>query len=102
MGLMSSLRAFFATEQRGTAFPPRPSFVDDSWPFVNFGGNTYPLGLNQTLQGNRETISGDFVGLVQGAYQRNGIVFACELARMSLFSEARFIHDRRAALRYHG
>lgn len=39
---------------------------------------------------NEEGISSDFVGLVQGAYKRNAIVFACEMTRMALFSEARF------------
>lgn len=62
------------------------------WPFVNFGGVTYPLGLNQTLLGKREEIGRDYAGLVQGAYFANGIVYACMLARASLFSEARFVY----------
>jgi hypothetical protein len=37
-----------------------------------------------------EGIGSDFAGLVNGAYKANGIVFACELTRMALFSEARF------------
>lgn len=39
---------------------------------------------------NEEGISADFVGLVQGAYKSNSVVFACEMTRMALFSEARF------------
>lgn len=52
-------------------------------------GNTY-MGLNQTLTGRLESIGSDFVGLVQGGYKSNGVVFACELARLMVFSEARF------------
>jgi len=87
MGMIDRLRSVF--------IPPAPPMVDNSWPFVNFGGNTYSLGLNQTLQGKVEPIGSDFAGLVQGAYQRNGIVFACMLARRSLFSEARFMYRQR-------
>jgi len=39
---------------------------------------------------NEEGITSDFVGLVQGAYKANAIVYACEMTRISLFSEARF------------
>jgi hypothetical protein len=39
---------------------------------------------------NEEGITSDFIGLVQGAYKSNAIVFACEMTRMALFSEARF------------
>ena len=49
----------------------------------------YPL-LNTTWSSTKETIEGDFQGLVRSAYQSNGIVFACLLTRMMLFSEARF------------
>lgn len=55
-----------------------------------FGGHQYPYGMTQTLTGNREEIDSGFAGLIQGAYRSNGIVFACELARFMLFSEARF------------
>lgn len=54
----------------------------------SFDGHLYPL--RTTITGNTDEIAGDFSGLVQSAYKRNGIVFACELARISLFSEARF------------
>jgi len=47
--------------------------------------------LSTTMQPNKESaITGEFVSLVEGAYAGNGVVFACMLARMSLFSEARF------------
>jgi hypothetical protein len=39
---------------------------------------------------NEEGIAANFVSLVQNAYQANSVVFACEMSRMALFSEARF------------
>jgi hypothetical protein len=88
MGMIDRFRSIF--------IPPAHPYVDNYLPFVSFNGNTYPLGgLTQTLQGNVEPIASDFAGLVQGAYQRNGIVFACMLARRSLFSEARFMFRQR-------
>ncbi|MFF5445485.1 phage portal protein [Streptomyces sp. NPDC012888] len=38
---------------------------------------------------DRERIESDFEGYVEGAYKRNGPVFACMLARQMVFSEAR-------------
>lgn len=73
--------------------PARSDFplTFDQWlGFFTFGGSQYPYGMTQTLTGNREEIDAGFAGLVQGAYRSNGIVFACELARFMLFSEARF------------
>lgn len=86
MGLIEAIRSFYSI--------PTPAAAQRSlWPYVNFDGITYPIGpLQQTLTGNREEISSDFAGLVRGAYQANGIVFACMLARLSLFSEARFMY----------
>lgn len=60
--------------------------------FMRFNGNLYGLGsaINMTMPGKpQERIDQNFVGLVEGAYKQNGVVFACILARMSLFSEAR-------------
>jgi len=67
----------------------RPSEQRDVWPFVNFNGFTYPLGLNQTLIGPEEKVGADFSGLVYGGYAGNGIVFSCLNARMALFTQAR-------------
>jgi phage portal protein BeeE len=54
-------------------------------------GNTYSAQVNQTMPGEgREKIAGNFSSIVQGAYKDNGVVFACILARMLLFAEARF------------
>jgi phage portal protein BeeE len=53
-------------------------------------GVGYPYGLNTTLSGTQERIEGNFEGVVTGAYKRSGVVFACVLARLLVFSEARF------------
>lgn len=45
--------------------------------------------LLPTAMPDRERIENDFEGYVEGAYKRNGPVFACMLARQSVFSEAR-------------
>ncbi len=58
--------------------------------FFQYGGLSYPFQISSTLGGTTEEITGDFAGLVEAAYKRNGIVFACMLVRQLLFSEARF------------
>ena len=63
----------------------------DPYSFIYSTGMRYPLyGLQQTIAGHEEEIPSDFTGYVQAAYRGNGVVFACMLARMMLFSEARF------------
>jgi len=54
-----------------------------------FGGNTYQLH-GGSLQNDVEKVGSGFESFVRGAYQGNGVVFACELARLMLFTEARF------------
>lgn len=58
-----------------------------------FGGFQYPLSGYGGQQGPpgvpSESVPADFVGMVQGVYQRSGVVSACISARMHLFSEAR-------------
>ena len=56
----------------------------------SIAGNSYWSMPVSNWKPNQEGIGSDFVGLVQGAYKSNGVVFACELTRMALFSEARF------------
>lgn len=67
-----------------------PLSFDEWMNYFTYGGNTYTFGLQQTLQGNRERVAGDFTGLTAGAYKGNGIVFACMGLRLRVFSEARF------------
>lgn len=62
----------------------------DAWAKM-FGGNSYgPPAPVQTLTGSTESINQTFEGIVRGAYQDNGVVFACTRARLMLFAEARF------------
>jgi len=63
--------------------------------FFKFDGLSYPvLNLAQTLPTDREEIGNSFGGYVAGAYKSNGVVFACMLVRLMLFSEARFAFRR--------
>lgn len=43
---------------------------------------------------DREEIANDFEGYVHHAYKSNGVVFACILVRLFVFSEARFMFRR--------
>jgi phage portal protein BeeE len=65
-----------------------PVSMDEWMSMFNFNGLSYPL---QTYSGQPgEEIARNFQGYVQGAYRSNGVVFACMLVRLLLFSEARF------------
>lgn len=55
------------------------------------GGNPYTVaGTQGTLGGTEERPDASFHGYVSAMYKANGVVFACMLARLLLFSEARF------------
>lgn len=73
---------------------PWPSVSVDQLPYLfsqfGYNGLGYGPGLVQTIQQNRETIRGDFVGFMQGAYKTNGAIFSVMLTRAMLFSEVRF------------
>lgn len=67
-------------------------YVDDYATFL-FEGNAYQ-GLQQTWQPGSspsEKPAVGFDGRVQSCYRSNGVVFACQMARLLLFSEARFM-----------
>jgi phage portal protein BeeE len=54
-------------------------------------GATGGAGIQETYDKKEQPKhSGDFEGMVQGGYRRNGVVFACQMARMRIFTEARF------------
>jgi len=53
-----------------------------------------PQLLFANTVGEKETVGNDFAGYVHDAYKRNGVVFACSLARQLIFSEARFLWRR--------
>lgn len=62
--------------------------------YFSYMGLQYPFMLNQSLPGQKtEEIPNDYSGLCRLAYKANGIVFAVILARMLLFSEARFTYQ---------
>ena len=61
---------------------------------MGYLGNTYGLGGYQTLNAKQESIEADFCGMVRGAYKANGIVFACSVARLQVFSAGRFQFQR--------
>lgn len=61
------------------------------------GGNSYTLPVQQSYGAQpAETVEGTFAGYVQNAYKHNGIIFACMLSRLMVFSEARFLWLQRA------
>jgi len=80
MGLTDRLRSWLVP-------PPERQY---DWPFMSFNGNVYPLGLQQTITGNREEPAPGYGGLVEWAYRSDPIVFACMNRRAQLFAEARF------------
>jgi phage portal protein BeeE len=55
-----------------------------------YNGHYYSPPYQQTLTGAAERMDNSFESLVRSAYQANGVVFACMLARRALFSEGRF------------
>jgi len=59
----------------------------------SFGGTTY-TGLPGQAGAQAERIESNFIGMVQGAYKRNGIIFACMRARLGVFSDGRFQYQR--------
>ncbi|HNH95903.1 MAG TPA: phage portal protein [Microthrixaceae bacterium] len=64
---------------------------------IPVGWDLGAVQISQTwpaLTGVQESSGYDFVGRVQWAYKANGVVFACVLARLMLFAEARFQWQR--------
>lgn len=87
MSVVSRLRSVLGQPPRMRADAPASYSIEDYYRWLVAAG--LPL-LNQTWQSNEEKVEGDFGGLVRGAYQSNGVVFACLMTRFLLFSEARF------------
>lgn len=92
MGFLDRWRGM-GTVQRTGGLPSggAPISLDEWASYFTYNSHQYPLGLTFSMGPSREEeISPTFAGYVQQAYQQNGAVFACLLARASLFSEARF------------
>jgi HK97 family phage portal protein len=66
------------------------SFDDYLAEVFTYGGLGYTAYPNTTLGTRTEEVPDNYSGLVTGAYKRNGVIFACMLARSLLFTEARF------------
>jgi Phage portal protein len=68
-----------------------PLSLDEYMSYFTYDGNTYSLLGAQTQPGRKqEEIGGGYLGLARGAFKANPVVLGCMLARMFLFSEARF------------
>lgn len=87
---MASLLRSLIRRPEARAAGTLPLSLDQWANYFSFNGSTYPFINSGTLLGDRETIDSSFQGYVQGAYKRNGVVFACMAARLLIFSEARF------------
>jgi phage portal protein BeeE len=82
VGLRDRIRQFFQ--------PLPPVYRQDLWELLNFGGRTYPLGLNQTIPGQKqEEPDGSYRSFVR-AFETNGVLFALIAARLRLFTQIRF------------
>jgi phage portal protein BeeE len=86
MGLTDRLStAWQALTSPVTRLPAR------SWDQMLFNGHVYQLGLETTMPyAKEEEIGRDFPSLVAQAYKSNGVIFACILTRLQVFSQARF------------
>lgn len=101
---------FWPSSWRKTVSTPeaRSDISIDEWSnYFNFNGNTYntgsfaggsglfafggyPSDSGTGNAGNTEESYADFIGHVDGAFKASSVVFSCAMARMSLFTEARF------------
>ncbi|AOE44284.1 portal protein [Gordonia phage Eyre] len=78
---------------------PETMTIDEYAQMLNtfaYNGIGYGVGgIEQTLAGTTtERAADNFVGLAQGAYAANGVVFSCMLVRQLLFSSVRFRWQR--------
>jgi phage portal protein BeeE len=81
-----ALRRFFFGES-----PAERSWNPWAQSYFSFGGNMYPYSPStSTTIGSKQEVPDSTYSGYTGAYQSNGIVFACNQARMRLFAEARF------------
>lgn len=67
------------------------SIVRDGWTYDD-GFLSPPWSTD--MAADREEIDGTFLGYLNAAYKRNGVVFTCIMARALPFSEARFQFQR--------
>lgn len=93
MKLIDRLTGQRAVEQRYTF----EDWLTDQGVFTtySYGGHSYTLPVNTTY-GNvpTEQIGATFSAYVAGAYTANAVVWGCVLARLQVFSQARFAFQR--------
>lgn len=85
-----------ALRGRSSGGEKRYGFNDWAADRLIFDGATYPLFGGSAYGAQVEQVENSFTGYVNGAYKRNGPIFATVLARMLLFTEARFQWQRMA------
>lgn len=71
-----------------------PLSFDEFLSYFTFNGSAYPAMGSGTIRGNTESIGAGFTAYIEQAYKSNGIVFACEAVRVSLFRQATFQFQR--------
>lgn len=86
MGSLVSGRRTLLTELRDS----NPLTLADWASWFTFQGTAYPFFPSQSIAGQKEEVGGTYMGLVEGAYKSDGVVFALMLTRQLLFSEACF------------
>jgi hypothetical protein len=72
---------------------PQERMSVDDWAdqWAKYQGNAYPIGdYGTSVNSNYEEIGSDFEGYSQNAFKADGVVWACQIARMRVFSQARF------------
>jgi hypothetical protein len=88
------LDALRPTVRRSTTYS-MDAWAAELYQRMLFEGNQYPLGFTTTYgRDPAEPIGESFAGYVQGGLKSNGIVFALELKRLQVFSQARFQYQR--------
>ena len=91
---MSVLRTLLGADRPVRNTMPWSDYLN----YFSYGGHSYPLGFSQTLTGAKQEIAdGTFGSFTSLGYRGNGVIFACMLARLALFSEARFQFRRMEA-----
>lgn len=83
-----------ALRGRSSAGEKRYGFNDWASDRLIFEGVSYPLFGGASYGMPVEQVENSFTGYVNSAYKRNGVIFAVVLARMLLFTEARFQWQR--------
>lgn len=88
-GFWSKVESFL-----GFTSPPEKRMTLDDYhaQVMNYAGQGYLTG-RMARGGNSESIGHDFEAYVNQAYQANGIIFACSVARMMVFSQIRFMYQ---------